>query len=80
MNAEIRKNDTVLTVSMTEAEFNMVQVALWTLKSNINKDMRTATNVEAIAQLHAYAVEIIELKHDLVEARTAYAQASMVVA
>jgi hypothetical protein len=36
--------------------------------------------VEEIARLHAYAVEIIDLKHDLVEAKTAYAQASMVIA
>ena len=80
MNTEIKKNRTVLTIGMTEAEFNLVQVALWTLKSQINQDMSTATDVEEIARLHAYAVEIIDLKHDLVEARTAYAQASMVIA
>jgi hypothetical protein len=55
-------------VQLEVKEYNLIQLALWTLKNQVNEEMSKANNQADINELYVYAQEITELKHDLQEA------------
>jgi hypothetical protein len=55
-------------VQLKVKEYNLIQLALWTLKNQVNDQMSKSDNQADINELYVYAQEITELKHDLQEA------------
>jgi FtsZ-binding cell division protein ZapB len=48
-------------------QFNLIQVALWTLKEKVNSEMSKSNNQSDRNELYVYAQQIINLKYDLKE-------------
>jgi hypothetical protein len=55
-------------VQLKVKEYNIIQMALWTLQKDIKSKMSKSIDIKEINELYVYAQEITELKHDLQEA------------
>jgi FtsZ-binding cell division protein ZapB len=70
MNTEVfNKTDkkVLKSVVLDLEQFNLIQVALWTLKEKVNNEMSKSNNQSDINELYVYAQQIIDLKYDLKE-------------
>jgi hypothetical protein len=71
MNTEVTTREVpevTAEVKLNAKEYRLIQVALWTLKNEVNEKMSRAATMEDINKLYVYAQEVTELKHDLFEA------------
>jgi hypothetical protein len=55
-------------VQLKVKEYNLIQLALWTLKNQVNEEMSKTNDLTDINELYVYAQEITDLKYDLQEA------------
>jgi len=68
MNAEVTAREVkevTAQVTLSVREYTMIEIALWTLKNEINEKMSKSNSIKDLHELYVYAQEIIELKHDL---------------
>jgi hypothetical protein len=71
MNTEVTAREVgevTAEVKLSAKEYRLIQVALFTLKNEINEKMSEAKTMEDINKLYVYAQEVTEMKHDLFEA------------
>jgi FtsZ-binding cell division protein ZapB len=70
MNAEVTAKmieKVSKSVVLSVEEFNLIQVALWTLKEKVNSEMAKSNSQNDRNELYVYAQQIIDLKYDLKE-------------
>ncbi len=71
MNTEVtarEAKEVTAQVTLSVKEYTMIQMALWTLKNEINEKMSKSESINDMNELYVYAQEIIDLKHDLYDA------------